>query len=180
MINVILVADEKQLQDVAFLQMCIKLPINIVAKCAPGQEVIKAIRKYNPDLVLNSAKTAALIYQHYTSGVNEPRDMLTASTHQGIQLLPIAEVNYFQAGDKYVTAHHNRGELLIEDTLSSLEVEFKQFVRIHRKTLVAINKIDSLYKNEAGQYLIKLRDIADEFVVSRRQLPKVRKVLLCK
>jgi two-component system response regulator AlgR len=128
--------------------------------------------------VLSDAKTAKILNALLLSSVAASRSSIAAKTHQGLQLVPIAEINYFQADDKYVTAYHTKGELLIEDSIASLEREFNQnFIRIHRKTLVAGAKIETLLKNEAGQYFIKLRGVKVELEVSRRQLPKVRKIL---
>lgn len=110
----------------------------------------------------------------------QPRQQIKASTHQGIIMVPIQNVNYFQAEHKYVIVYHLQGQLLIEDSLNSLAKEFKDtFVRIHRKTLVAKHKIQMLNKDEAGQFYIQLRDSNEKLMVSRRQLAPVRKTLSC-
>lgn len=181
MIKVLLVAESKQLQDLQFLQLCNKLSAEIVAKAAPGTAALKAIRKYKPDLVISSVNVAIVAQNEFNNKTLAPRTSVMASTHQGIQLVPIADIKFFQAEHKYVTAHHNKGELLIEDSLASLEIEFAQlFVRIHRKTLIAISQIENLFRDETGQHFLKLYGLERQFPVSRRQLPVVRKVLLCK
>ena len=39
-------------------------------------------------------------------------------------LVPIGEIAYFLAEDKYVVVHHDGGEVLIEESLKALEDEF--------------------------------------------------------
>ncbi len=111
---------------------------------------------------------------------NNARTHVKAVTHQGIKLVPLEDILYFQAEHKYVTVVHKNGQLLIEDSLNSLENEFADtFIRIHRKTLVAKNQILTLEKDSNGQHVVKLKDIKELLAVSRRQLPNLRKVLLC-
>lgn len=137
------------------------------------------VAELNPDLVLMSPSLSALS-KGAIKIAKHCRESIRASTHQGIQLVPVTEVLYFQAEHKYVTAFHARGQLLIEDTLNSLEQEFiPTFVRIHRNTLVAIAKIEQLLKEEDGRYYIKVVGSNNKLAVSRRQLPAVRKAILC-
>ena len=63
---------------------------------------------------------------------------LCARLRGSLRLIPIEDVHYLQAEEKYVVVHHARGEDLIEESLKSLEEEFgERFVRIHRNCLVA-------------------------------------------
>ncbi len=151
----------------------------MVCATATAQTLQAKIIEQNPDFVLMSpslipvSKDIAKISKH-------TRESIRASTHQGIQLVPVTDVLYFQAEHKYVTAFHTRGQLLIEDTLNSLEQEFTaSFVRIHRNTLVAIAKIEQLLKEADGRYYIKVSGLNTKLSVSRRQLPTVRKAILC-
>lgn len=153
----------------------------VVATVNPGAAALEALRSHKPDLVISSTETAIMLNSLVRKTTAAPRDNISASTHQGIQLVPVADILYFQAEHKYVTAHHGQGELLIEDSMASLEQEFvDSFVRVHRKTLVAIAKIEQVLRSVDGQHYIKLRNSRVELIISRRQLPKVRKILLCK
>lgn len=107
------------------------------------------------------------------------RQQIKAVTHQGIRLVDIENIYYFQAEHKYVNAIHTEGELLIEDSLNSLEDELADiFVRIHRKTLVAKKYIEEMQKHPDGQYLVKIKGLPQTLLVSRRQVAALRKVLL--
>lgn len=50
--------------------------------------------------------------------------------------VPVDDVTHFTAGDKYVTAHHKGGELILSTSLTRLESQLPDFIRIHRGSLV--------------------------------------------
>lgn len=109
------------------------------------------------------------------------RSHLSVKSARGIELVPIDQVRYFLADHKYVTVYHwaDEGikELLIDDPLKELELEFEsRFVRIHRNALVAVAHIQGLEKTAEGMRL-KLADITNGPLVSRRHLSAVRALL---
>jgi len=105
----------------------------------------------------------------------ETRQHITARTHRGMELIPISEVYYFLADQKYVTVRHTRGEILIDETLKDLEEEFGyRFLRVHRNALLALQYLDGLEVNAAGQTFVRFRGIPEKLLVSRRHLPQLR------
>ncbi len=73
--------------------------------------------------------------QQVAAAAREPTHRLHIGVRgrDGLKLIPIEEVFYFQADQKYTTVKHLKGEDLIEDSLKTLEEEFSaNFVRIHR------------------------------------------------
>ena len=106
------------------------------------------------------------------------RSHISARTHKGLELIPIQEVRYFEADQKYVTVRHGAGEVITDETLRELEDEFRgRFLRVHRSALVAKEHIEGLVKDDNGQMCIRLRAINDLIEVSRRHLPAVRRIL---
>jgi len=106
------------------------------------------------------------------------RKHLSASFHGKLHLQPIEEVYYLRAEQKYVFAIWPKGELLLDESLKSLETEFSdRFIRIHRNTLVATDYIKGLEKDDAGNTVILLRDIPERLPVSRRHLAGIKKLL---
>lgn len=90
----------------------------------------------------------------------------------------MAEVRYLKAEHKYVTVGHPDGQLLIEDSLSSLEEEFAdRFLRVHRNALIATVYARGLGRDEAGRNIVHLADVEAPIEVSRRMVASVRKVL---
>ncbi|MGD8341093.1 MAG: LytTR family DNA-binding domain-containing protein, partial [Gammaproteobacteria bacterium] len=109
-----------------------------------------------------------------TRGFNQRRHV-AARLRGELKLIPIQDVRYFHAEQKYVSVHHAEGEDLIEDSLKQLEEEFPdRFARIHRSMLVAIDAIDALEKDAAGGYHVRLREEAGTLPVSRRQVSDLK------
>ena len=153
---------------------------SIVIRVEPGAEALNAIVKHKPDMVMLSTEVAILLNEAIVPQKKQARTNVMASTHHGIQLVPIKDVYYFQAEHKYVITYHSQGQLLIDDSLDKLEEDFsKDFIRIHRKTLVAAACIEKLIRKDSGQHYVKLRNSDIELQISRRQLSTVRKLLLC-
>lgn len=113
-------------------------------------------------------------------GLSSTRKHLCARLHDELKLIPVTDVHYFVADQKYVSVVHSEGRDLIEDSLKSLENEFEdRFVRIHRGAVVAIEAIDALKKEEDGRTRVMLRvDTGDdELTVSRRHVANVKRRL---
>lgn len=107
--------------------------------------------------------------------VNPSRQHIAARTHRGVELIPITDIYYFLADQKYVTVRHKDGSVLIDETLKDLESEFgSHFFRIHRNALLSLNYLEALESVGSGQYQVAIKGIEDKLSVSRRHLPSLR------
>ncbi|MBV5294520.1 MAG: response regulator transcription factor [Curvibacter lanceolatus] len=86
-----------------------------------------------------------------------------------IRLVPIEEVVYFEAADKYVRVLTATEEYLIRTPLKELiaQLDTQVFWQIHRGTLVRASAIDTVTRDEAGKLRISLRGRAERLGVSR-------------
>jgi len=106
------------------------------------------------------------------------RTHISARTRRGIKVIPLTEVKFFQADQKYVTVRHEGGEVLIDDTLRDLESEFgDRLVRIHRNALVMMEHLVGLEKDPTGHYQVRMRGIDERLDVSRRHVSGIRKIV---
>lgn len=106
------------------------------------------------------------------------RNHLCARLGGSLRLIPLDDVRYLQAEEKYVVVHHARGEDLVEDSLKALELEFgDRFLRIHRNCLVARAQLQELRRDAEGRVHAKLRQVDALLEVSRRCLPQLRQVV---
>lgn len=103
------------------------------------------------------------------------RQQIAAKTYRGIELIPIENIYYFLADQKYVTVRHKNGSVLIDETLKDLEQEFaNKFIRIHRNALISLDYLDGLELVASGQYQVRCRELEEKLAVSRRHLPMLR------
>ena len=86
-----------------------------------------------------------------------------------LRMVPVADVLYLQAADKYVRVVTADGEHLLRTPLKDLlpQLDAGQFWQIHRSTLVRADAIDSVQRDEAGKLHLSLRGHPDRLVVSR-------------
>jgi two-component system response regulator AlgR len=144
--------------------------------------VLKPVRRERLDQALAQAArltSAALFDVGKQSGISEQRRHVCARIQGELKLIPVSDVFYFVADQKYVSVVHKNGRDLIDDPLKSLEQEFAdQFVRIHRGALVALQAVDALKRDEEGRSQVILRDCEDDdLIVSRRHIADVKRRL---
>lgn len=113
---------------------------------------------------------------------NKARSHIGVRTRGDLHLIPVTEICYLRAGQKYVELRYvggmASGTALIEESLKALEEEFSErFVRIHRNALVALECISGLEKDSLGRVRITLKNIDDKLDVSRRHVSALRKLL---
>jgi two-component system response regulator AlgR len=111
------------------------------------------------------------------------RQNLSCLERGRILLVPVAEIIYLKAEQKYVTARTTEREYLLEESLVYLESEFSErFLRIHRNCLVAraevtgVERVPDTGDTEAHWQVI-LDGVAERLPVSRRQWPQVKALL---
>lgn len=108
----------------------------------------------------------------------QPRTHLSATTRGKLKLAPVKDVRYLKAEQKYVIAGWPGGELLLDESLVTLEQEFQlRFIRIHRNALIAIEYVDTLTKDKDGELNVTLRDVNITLQVSRRNAAQIKKAL---
>jgi DNA-binding LytR/AlgR family response regulator len=86
-----------------------------------------------------------------------------------VQQIPVDDVLYFQASDKYTCVITREGESLIRLALSELspQLDTEVFWQIHRGTLVNMNEVASTRRDLGGRVFVKLKDGKTELPVSR-------------
>ena len=106
------------------------------------------------------------------------RSHLSAHYKGELVLIPVDQIRYLLADQKYVVAGWPEGEHLLDESLVNLEEEMcEHFIRIHRNCLVAIRYVEGLKKNDNGIYSVSLQGTSKTMQISRRNLGQIRKML---
>jgi two-component system response regulator AlgR len=138
--------------------------------------LLKPVRKEQLAAALTRAgRLTRAQLQRLAAGEGERRTHIAARHREGLRLIPLEEVQYFLADQKYTTVKHLKGEDLIEDSLRLLESEFgNAFVRIHRNALVGVKHLERIERNAEGQYCVHLRGCSAPLPVSRRMAGELK------
>lgn len=95
---------------------------------------------------------------------------IKAARHEVIELLPCNEIDFFNAGDKYVSVFRQGNEYIISKPLKELEslLDPGKFWRIHRSTIVRLGAVETVRQDEfSGRLLLKVKGYRDLLNVSR-------------
>jgi DNA-binding LytR/AlgR family response regulator len=89
-----------------------------------------------------------------------------------VRLIPVEEVDYFQAGDKYTLVITAQEEALIKKSIKELirELDPQKFWQIHRGTIVNVSRIEDVGRSLTGRGTLKLKNRKDTLTVSRQYL----------
>ena len=135
--------------------------------------LLKPVRKEKLAHALRHAariSPSRLVKVAQSARLAQRREQICARLGEQLRLIPVTDIYYFLADQKYVTVRHKGGENLIDESLKSLAEEFAtDFVRIHRNALVAEKQISAVERTEDGRYAVRVRDCPEVLLeVSRR------------
>jgi two-component system response regulator AlgR len=111
------------------------------------------------------------------------RQNLSCLERGRILLVPVAEILYLKAEQKYVTARTSAREYLLEESLVHLETELSErFLRVHRNCLVARSAVSGVERaadegDAEARWQVILDGTEERLPVSRRQWPQVKALL---
>ncbi len=99
----------------------------------------------------------------------EPLRVLRAGVGDTVKMIPIEEVCYFRADDKYTAVVTKDGEALIRTALKDLLAQLPpgRFAQVHRGTIVNMNEVAAAVRDDAGRVSLKLRNRKETLPVSR-------------
>ncbi|SFI25714.1 two component transcriptional regulator, LytTR family [Paraburkholderia megapolitana] len=103
-------------------------------------------------------------------GHGAPLRYLRASSGNDVRMVPVEDVLFFEAADKYVVVTTRSGELLIRSSLKELctQLDPERFWQVHRGTVVNVDQVESASVSALGKTSLKLRGRGEAIAVSRQ------------
>lgn len=94
---------------------------------------------------------------------------IQAQVGTSLRMISTKEILFFQSDDKYTLVQTAQAEFLIRKTLKELadELDPDEFWRIHRSTLVRVDAIAEVARDERGRQIVRLRNYPRALEVSR-------------
>jgi len=109
---------------------------------------------------------------------NKYLERLVIKSAGRIYFLETGEIDWIEAEGNYVSVHSGKKSHLLRETISSLEAQLdpKKFVRIHRSSIVHLDRIQELQPWFHGEYRIILHD-GTQLMLSRNHRDKLQDAL---
>jgi two-component system response regulator AlgR len=137
--------------------------------------LLKPVRKDRLEQALTRASTLRKTFN--CDNEEKKRTHINVNQNGGMRLIPINQIYYFRAEQKYVILCWQEGEALIDLSLRKIEDEFSEyFIRIHRNAVVGLAHITGMQKNNNGQNFVLLGRINKKLEISRRHLAGIKKL----
>ncbi len=94
---------------------------------------------------------------------------IQAQVGNSLRMVSTKEILFFQSDDKYTLVQTAQAEMLIRKTLKELadELDPDEFWRIHRSTLVRVDAIAEVTRDDRGRQMLKVRNFPTALEVSR-------------
>lgn len=147
----------KPVQRERLAQTVARLRQGLAQRAAPADDPLGALRQ-----LLSQGLTAA--------APATPRlRHLQAAVGQGIELVPVERLVYLEAADKYVRAVTPAQEYWVRVSLRELlpQLDPERFWQVHRSTVVNIDAVARVFKQENGQAILELHERPEKLTVSR-------------
>ena len=93
-------------------------------------------------------------------------------------VLRVPEIDWIESAANYVSLHVGKENYLVRETLQSLEgrLDPDQFIRIHRSTIVNLDRVQEIEPYFHGDYIVRLRD-GQRLTLSRTYRERVQRHL---
>jgi two-component system LytT family response regulator len=138
----------------------------------------KAIEKYlaNAQTSTKAKQTEELLETAALSPAQHERIVVKTGTK--VKIIPVQDVEYLAADDDYVSVYTAEGSFLKNKTMNFFEqtLDPRQFVRVHRSYMIAIQQITRIDPYEKDAHLAILRSGA-KIPVSKTGYGKLKQVL---
>lgn len=154
--------------------------VDYVVKPVTKERLLQTINRLKKQLQLSPEPPADLaqiviqVLANLQSNTHANRYLQWIKTQHkdSIRLVPVEEIDYFQAGDKYTLVKTAQGEALIKKSIKELsqELDPQKFWQIHRGTIVNVSRIENVGRSLTGRGILKLKNRSDTLTVSRQYL----------
>lgn len=140
----------------------------------------KAIEKYLAQAPEGAAKPSKHTEELLETAAHSPaqHERIVVKTGTKVKIIPVQDVIYLAADDDYVSVYTAEGSFLKNKTMNFFEqmLDPRQFVRVHRSYIIAIQQITRIDPYEKDAHLAILKSGA-KVPVSKSGYVKLKQVL---
>jgi DNA-binding LytR/AlgR family response regulator len=153
-----------------------KEAVDYLLKPVTRERLEKTVKRLKEDLESGKTVPAEVLHRIMVrlSGEETSQRLQYLRVQHGdaVRLIPVDEVIYFKAEDKYTLVITRDGESLIRKSIKELadELDPEKFWQIHRGTIVNVRFIARVSRSLTGKGVVKLKDRSETLAVSNRYM----------
>jgi len=160
--------------EVIFISSCDRHALKAMDARAAGY-LLKPLeeKKLTTALAWGKDRVSAKVGLHGSSQPSESptttyTSRIVVKSHGRMLFLPAHTIDWIQARGNYLTLHVGGEDYKIRESIQSLERRLRpfSFVRIHRSTIVNLNRIREVERWYTGEYIVRL-DTGKELTLSK-------------
>lgn len=153
--------------------------VDYLVKPVSKKRLMQTVERLKKQLGVSEQPPAGLaeVVEHILSNLKaKPVDgflhWIRVQVQNSVHLIPVGEVDYFQAKDKYTLVITAEGESLIRKSIKELisELDPNLFWQIHRSIIVNVSKIERVSRSFTGRGIVRLKERPELLTVSRNYL----------
>ena len=153
--------------------------VDYLVKPVSPQRLMQTVQRLKNLLAVSPAPAAELsaAVERVLAGLKLPKvtdflQWIRVPVKESVRLIPVRDVAYFQAQDKYTLVMIDEGEALIRKNIRELAAELDpgHFWQIHRGTIVNVSRIERVSRSVTGRGVLRLKGRPEPLTVSRNYL----------
>ena len=151
-----------------------KEAVDYLLKPVSSERLARTVKRLKQDLETGANVSAEILHRLITRFSEDEGSRhlqyVRVQHADGVRLIPVDEVIYFKAEDKYTLVITKEGESLIRKPIKELaeELDPEKFWQIHRGAIVNVRSIARVSRSLTGKGVVKLKDCSETLIVSNR------------
>lgn len=152
--------------------------VDYLLKPFSKERFLKAIEKYLAQTATATVPKQTESLLETASHSPQQHERIVVKTGTKVKIIPVADVQYLQADDDYVSVFTQEGSFLKNKTMSFFEqtLDPRHFVRVHRSYILSVQEITRIDPFEKDSHLAILKSGA-KIPVSKTGYAKLKQVL---
>ena len=148
--------------------------VDYLLKPVSSERLARTVKRLKQDLETGANVSAEILHRLITRFSEDEGSRhlqyVCVQHGDGVRLIPVENVIYFKAQDKYTLVITREGESLIRKPIRELgeELDPEKFWQIHRGTVVNARFIARVSRSLTGKGVVKLKDRSETLIVSNR------------
>jgi len=141
--------------------------------------LLKPVKKEKLQEALQRSSRLTRVQQQAVADDKEDQAYISGQFRGALVRVPVTELIYFMAEDKYVTAYTQDKQLLVDEPLKVLEQRYAGLiVRVHRNALAVTEKLVGIEQKQNQPVYALLQGTETKLEISRRHVPEVKQLIL--